>query len=166
MIAEAQVEKEVSFELRRATPAHREALVAMYLTFEPKGACLGLPPRKDPGRWLDQLAAYQNFLVTTDGRIVGHSVLCTGGNSAEVAVFIHQDYRGRGLGKRLLGEMVNEARRVGLRRVWGMTEFDNLPMLRLARSLGFVPGKDPREFYLDLRESVPTETELDPISAT
>ncbi len=34
-------------ELRRATPADRGALIEMYRGFEPKGAALGLPPRKE-----------------------------------------------------------------------------------------------------------------------
>jgi len=141
-----------AFKLRRATPADRGALVAMYLSFEPKGAGLGLPPREHPEQWLDALATHPNFLVEAEGRVVGHAALCLDGDSGEVAVFVHQDYRGRGLGKRLLGELINEARRLGLRRVWGMTELANLAMFRLAWSFGFVPGEDPYEFYLDLEE--------------
>ena len=157
MMVETAIEQATSFEVRRATPADRDALVAMYRSFAPKGACLGLPPRRDPERWLDSLSPYPNFLIEATGRVIGHAVLCTDGDSAEIAVFVHQDYRGRGLGKRLLSEAIAEARRLGLARIWGMTELDNVPMLRLAHSLGFVSGKDPREFYLDLREQTPTE---------
>ena len=153
---DARVQVATSIEVRCATPADREALVAMYLSFEPKGISLGLPPRKEPERWLDQVVRYPNFVVCVDGRIVGHGVMCPEGTRGEVAVFIHQDYRGRGLGKRLLGVMINEARRLGLRQVWGITEYDNVPMLRLAYSLGFVHGSDPREFYLDLDEKTST----------
>ena len=123
-------------ELRRATPEDRELMAEMYLTFEPKGAAQGLPPRHDPERWLAGLSEYPNFLAIVGGRLVGHSVLCTDGDTAEIAVFVHQDFRGRGLGKRLLAEMIHEARRLELRRVWGVTELDNVPMLRLARALG------------------------------
>ncbi len=161
---DTRVQAATSIEVRRATPADREALVAMYLSFEPKGASLGLPPRKEPQGWLDGLATRPNFVICVDGRIVGHGVICPEDSSGEVAVFIHQDYRGRGLGKRLLGQLISEARRVGLRRVWGITEYDNVPMLRLAYSLGFVRGSDPREFYLDLDEK--TSTGHDEISAT
>jgi GNAT superfamily N-acetyltransferase len=152
MRLETQIEPVVGLELRRATPADREALVEMYLSFEPKGVCLGLPPREHPGSWLDGLSAYPNFLLAASGHIAGHAVLCTDGDSAEVAVFVHQEFRGRGLGKWLLSEVVAEARRRGLRRVWGVTEPDNIPMLRLANSLGFMPGENLNEFYLDLRQ--------------
>ena len=139
-----------TLELRRASLDDRELLAAMYRSFEPKGAAQGLPPHHDPERWLAGLSVYPNFLALVGGRLAGHSVLCTDGDRAEIAVFVHQDFRGRGLGKRLLAEMIHEARRLGLRRIWGVTELDNVPMLRLARTLGFVPGRDPREFYLDL----------------
>ncbi len=149
-----------SIQIRRATRADRDAIVAMYLGFEPKGAALGLPPRKDPQRWLDALAVYPNFVVYLEGRVVGHAVLCPEDGSGEVAVFVHQDYRGRGLGKMLLTELIDEARRLGLERVWGMTELDNFAMLGLARSLGFSTGKNPYEFYLDLHQQVYADSPL------
>ncbi len=136
--------------LRRATHDDRGALLAMYLSFEPKGACLGLPPRKEPQSWLENLSAFPNFVVLAGDRIIAHAALCHDGQSAEVAVFVHQDFRGKKLGKRLLVELIAEARRKGLKRIWGMTELDNVPMLRLARSLGFSPAADPREFFLTL----------------
>lgn len=157
MIAEIQTEKALAVELRRAAPGDRNALVTMYASFEPKGAAMGLPPRKDPQKWLDGLVGYPNFVACVASRPVGHSVLCTGGESAEIAVFVHQDYRGRGLGRALLKAMIEEAKRLGVRRVWGIAEFDNIPMLRLAYSLGFTPGEDPREFSLDMSRPAPKE---------
>lgn len=136
--------------LRLATPDDRGALIAMYLSFEPKGACLGLPPRKEPQFWLENLSVFPNFVVVADDRIVAHAALCDNGESGEVAVFVHQDFRGKKLGKRLLAALLEEARRKDLKKIWGMTELDNVPMLRLARSLGFSSGRDPREFFLTL----------------
>jgi len=154
MIETAQTETTATLpgtlELRRATADDSELLAEMYRNFEPRGAAQGLPPRHDPERWLAGLSLYPNFLAIVDGRLAGHSVLCTDADAAEIAVFVHQDFRGHGLGKRLLAEMVHEARRLGLRQVWGVTELDNVPMLRLAHRLGFVSGSDPREFHLDL----------------
>ena len=53
----------------------------------------------------------------------------------------------------LLTEVIHEARRLGLRRVWGVAEPDNYPMVSLARSFGFVAGSGPGEFDLDLEEA-------------
>ena len=146
----AEVHTEIAYELRRAAPADRAGLVAMYESFEPKGAALGLPPRTNPERWLDGISAFPNFAVLVEGRIVGQAVVCPEGDSAEVAVFVHQDHRSRGLGKVLLASLIEEARRMGLRRVWGTTSLENVPMLRLAHALGFTTGADPEVFTLDL----------------
>lgn len=141
-----------SIRLRRAIPEDRGALARMYAEFEPKGASLGLPPRRDAESWLARLATHHNFVLWFADRIIAHAVLCADGNTAEVAVFVHQDFRGCGLGKLLLNFLVEEAQRLGIRRVWGVTELDNVPMLRLAHSLGFAGGEDPGEFYLDLEK--------------
>ncbi len=74
MRVEEQTEVAQSCEVRRATWADREALLAMYRSFEPKAAALGLPPRKEPERWLDRLAPYRNFVVFVEGRLAGHAV--------------------------------------------------------------------------------------------
>ena len=152
--AESQVQGAISYEVRCLRPGDSDALVAMYRSFRPKGAALRLPPRKLPQRWLEELGAYGNLVAVAEGRVVGHAVLCAIRDNAEVAVLVHQDFRGRGLGKKLLGEAINEARRLGLRRVWGIAEVDDLPMRHLAYSLGWTPGKQPGEFFLDLHEPV------------
>ncbi|MCL6565609.1 MAG: GNAT family N-acetyltransferase [Acidobacteriia bacterium] len=154
----APVARAEIFELRAATPADRPALLAMYATFEPRPGSLGLPPRYGLEQWLDRIQSFPNLLLWDRERVVGHGILCPQDDSAEVAVFIHQEYRGRGLGTLLLSELVQQARRMGLRRLWGMTELDNVPMLRLARSLGFVSADDPRQFYLDLDDAQGNES--------
>ena len=133
-----KVKAEQKFELERATPTDREALIAMYESFEPKGEAFGLPPRKEPWRWLDSLACFPNLIVKVEGRTIGHGVLCVEGDKGETAVFVHQDWRSRGIGRLLLQGLIDEARRLGLRRVWGMADISNVVMLRLAESLGFV----------------------------
>lgn len=149
-IAESGVGQE-AIQVERATPADRAALVEMYVNFDTKGAALGLPPRKDPHAWLESLSQYPNFVVKVEGRVAGHGALCTEGDTGEAVVFVHQEWRGREIGKLLLLELIAEGRRQGLRRVWGMAAPDNFVMLRLADSLGFVPGGDPGVFRLDLK---------------
>lgn len=135
-----------------AADEDRAGLIEMYLEFEPKGAALGLPPRKDPGAWLEALGVFPNFVVKAGGQIIGHAALCIEGDTGETAIFVHQDWRSHGIGRMLLCELIEEARRRNLRRVWGMASPDNFVMLRLADSLGFVPGGDPGVFHLDLTQ--------------
>jgi len=141
----------VAAAIRLAVAEDREALRAMYQTFEPRPASLGLPPRVKIDEWLDRLASSVNFLALVEGKLVGHAVLCPENGTGEVAVFVHQDYRGQGIGRRLLTSLVEEGRRLGLRRVWGMTELDNVPMLALAHAVGFVADADPGMFHMNLQ---------------
>ncbi len=139
-----------TFTVERATPQDRQALVEMYESFEPKGEAFGLPPRKDPGRWLDSLAPYPNFLIRMEGRVVGHGVLCVEGEKGETAIFVHQDYRRHGVGRSLLEALIAEGRRLGLKRVWGMMDLANVVMLRLAESVGFTPATEQGILHMDL----------------
>jgi GNAT superfamily N-acetyltransferase len=136
--------------VRPADANDRAALLAFYAQFEPRPASLGLPPRTRVEGWLDRLISSPNFIALAEQTVVGHAVLCPEGESGEVAVFVHQDYRIQGIGRRLLSALVEQARRLQLRRVWGMTDLDNIPMLRLAHSVGFVIGDDPSMFHMDL----------------
>lgn len=146
----AEAERVASVSIRLAGPTDRESLRAMYEEFKPRPASLGLPPRVRIDEWLDRLATSANFLACADGKLVGHAVLCAEDGTGEVAVFVHQDYRGQGVGRQLLLTLVEEGRRLGLRRIWGMTELDNVPMLALAQAVGFIPDNEPGMFRMDL----------------
>jgi GNAT superfamily N-acetyltransferase len=145
-----QAKTKKAVQIRPASAADEAQLCSMYESFEPRPASLGLPPRVRIAEWLERLSPSPNFLAIVDDRLVGHAVLCPDGDTAEVAVFVHQDYRNRGIGHLLLETLVEQARQAGMRRVWGMTELDNIPMLRLAKSLGFAQEKDPCMFAVDL----------------
>jgi len=56
---------------------------------------------------------------------------------AEFAVTVRSDLKGHGLGRLLLHEIVEQARRRGTAEVFGDILADNAPMLALARELGF-----------------------------
>jgi len=152
-----------ALQLTRYTRDMRAQLEAFYNAFEPKGSALGLPPRTPEavGEWLDYIRAYPGFVMRDGERIVGHALLCPETYTAEVAVFVSQEYRGRGVGKRLLQAVIAEAVDLDLRRIWGVSEPDNVAMLRLAHSCGFLPGEELGEFYLDsarLHELMPRMT--------
>lgn len=129
-------------QIRAIAPAQRELLATMYDGFDPLGAALGLPPhsaevRRDwIGRSLQQKVNVAAF--SADGTIVGHCFLAadtTG--SAEMAVFVHQEFRWRGIGTELVTAALACAQALGLRRVWSVTSFDNRAALRLLRRCGF-----------------------------
>ena len=130
--------------VRSATDADWQPLARMYESFEPKRAALGLPPLDNQGEWLTEIKAAcgVHWVVAVEAEIVGHGTLCSDNESAEFALFIHQAFRGQGLGAELLGAMLEHARRRKLCRVWGITESDNYAVLRLATEFGFRLGPD------------------------
>ncbi len=143
---------ENAIELVRYTREMRAQLEAFYDAFDPKGGALGLPPRTPEmvRDWLDSIEPFPNFIVVNGTRIIGHALLCPETYTGEVAVFVDRKYRGRGLGRRLLLALMAEAMDLDLRRIWGISEPDNVAMLRLAHSCGFQPGKELGEFFLEM----------------
>jgi acetyltransferase len=83
-------------------------------------------------------------LVATVGeggaaRLIGvaRCVADSEGAGAEFAVVVADQWQNRGVGTRLLCELMRAARSVGLRRLWGDILASNLRMLALMASLGF-----------------------------
>lgn len=129
------------FLLRRYAPGDRAALEAMYAGFEPKRCAQGLPPGDLPGirRWLDRvLGLGGHIVVEVGGRVLGHAMLIPmedGG--AELANFVRQSVRGRGIGTALNEAAVALARDSGYTRVWLCVEPWNRAAVRSYLKAGF-----------------------------
>ncbi len=61
--------------------------------------------------------------------------------AAEFAIVVADAWQGRGIGRRLLGKLVEIAHRGGLKRLYGDILAMNRPMLELVRKLGFTLGR-------------------------
>lgn len=61
--------------------------------------------------------------------------------SAEFAIVVADAWQGRGIGTRLLRELIDVARHRGLKRLYGDILGVNRPMLELVRKLGFTLGR-------------------------
>ncbi|MGQ0561633.1 MAG: GNAT family N-acetyltransferase [Gemmatimonadota bacterium] len=123
-------------------PADRARLAALYRTFEPKRAAQGLPPEDDGAirRWLDRiLDTGVHLVVEVDGGLCGHVMLMPMEHEGEteLANFLHQSMRGRGIGSALNKLAVARARENGCRRVWLSVEPSNIPAIRSYASAGF-----------------------------
>ena len=66
----------------------------------------------------------------------------------EFAIAVADTARGRGVGTRLLRTLIGHGRRGGVERLYGDVLRDNLPMLRLARKLGFTVRRHPDDARL------------------
>jgi GNAT superfamily N-acetyltransferase len=74
---------------------------------------------------------------------------------AEISVVVADEWQHRGLGKRLLGHLIDYARAQGVKRLYSMDSMGNTRMRKLARDIGFSERPDPDDAsqvicYLDL----------------
>jgi diamine N-acetyltransferase len=134
------------FVVRRLRPVEdRPALEAMYRAFEPKRGAQGLPPlEKGIAAWLDRiLAGGSHFGVVVDGELLGHVMLLPiGEGRVELANFLHQEIRNRGIGTWINRVALQQARGEGWSRVWLCVEPFNRPAVRSYEKAGFrrLPG--------------------------
>ena len=86
--------------------------------------------------------------------MIGSSGLIVGGaryhvhpdrEGCEFAITVIDDWQGTGLASRLMRELIQAARRRGLRRMEGFVLAGNTRMLALARRLGFSMRTDPSD---------------------
>jgi RimJ/RimL family protein N-acetyltransferase len=140
------------------------ALVEMYGSFEPKRVAQGLPPPDVPRitHWLDELQHKSRSLLALESeRIVAHAVLCPISAAAvEFTIFVHQDYRGQGLGTALTRLALRFAGEMGFAEVYLATELSNLAAVRLYRKVGFRMKSaygDECEMKIDLAQAAGEE---------
>jgi GNAT superfamily N-acetyltransferase len=69
------------------------------------------------------------------------------GAVAEISVAVADDWQHQGLGKRLLGRLIDHARAHGVRRLYSMDAASNDGMRKLARDLGFSEQRDPDDIH-------------------
>lgn len=135
------------FRVRELAAADRPLLEKMYRDFTPKRAAQGLPPEGDYAlrRWLDHiLKGGQHLLVEVNGVVSGHLMLIPmdDGQSTELAVFLHQDIRHRGIGTAMNRLAVQLAREDNFKRVWLSVELSNIPAIRSYQKAGFKTLKE------------------------
>lgn len=67
---------------------------------------------------------------------------------AEFAIVLADAWQRRGLARLLLGQLIDAAAAAGIRELADITLYDNLAMIRLARSLGFSISRDPGDAHV------------------
>ena len=135
-----------SIEIGEWQPEDWDGLLAMYRSFDPAQRTLGLPPLGEERQtvWVNELLGRgPNVVARTASGVVGHAALVAydGGASYELAVFVHPDYQGAGVGGALVGTVLGLARRRGAERVWLTVERENRRAAALYRRLGFRPAR-------------------------
>ena len=134
-----------AFTVRRYSSQDRTGLVQMYRAFEPKRRAQGLPP-VEPGidRWLDHVLSHgEHLIILVDDAIVGHVMLIPIDDTrVELANFLHQSIRNRGIGTAINQVAIEVSRESGWKQVWLTVEPSNRAAVRSYEKAGFrrLPG--------------------------
>jgi L-amino acid N-acyltransferase YncA len=128
------------FTIRRHAPDDLAGLEGMYDAFEPKRIAQGLPPQDALARraWLDAILDQGiHTIVLVDGSLLGHGMLLPYNGTVELANFLHQSIRNRGIGTALNRALVDLARAAGYDRLWLSVEPSNRAAIRSYQKVGF-----------------------------
>ena len=133
---------DADIQIRPVGLPQRDLLIGMYDRFDPLGEALGLPPLSAEARreWIGVALGHKvNLAAFSPAReVVGHCFLVSDKpSSAELAIFVHQEFRRISLGTALVKTALEWGWAVVRRRVWTMTSPDNRAALRLQESCGF-----------------------------
>ena len=138
--------------VRPITPDDGEALSEMIRRADPADVRFRfhLAVREVPPAWIKRLTNIdydqEMALVALMGEeivAVARLVCEPGCETAEFALAVSSDQQRRGIGRGMMGLLLDYARGRGIRRVWGAIEVENDRMLSLARELGFTPEGPP-----------------------
>ena len=130
------------FQIGRCGVGDLSCLMGMYHRFSPKPASQGLPPAdlETCQKWLDDLIQIgENLLAWHEREVIGHAALIPDlkGRSGEYVIFVHQDYRNRGIGTALTRAILDKARDLGFQSIWLTVAITNSIAIRLYVKLGF-----------------------------
>jgi len=137
-----------------------EALVEMYLAFDPEDRAQGIPPTTEAQirDWLDTIISDGgvNVVAWHGGDIVGHATLVpdfdneeTTLDEFELAIFVLAAYQESGIGSQLITALLGAGREADIDRVWLTVERWNHAAVELYEKVGFEPS-DTGNFELEM----------------
>ena len=133
--------REVTIETFDGSDEQREALVEMYLDFDPADRAQGIPPGRENRirDWLDTITSEDcHNVVAWDGdAAIGHATLVPDGDDYELAIFVLQSHQRAGIGTRLLRALLGYGASQGAGQVWLTVERWNRAAVSLYKKIGF-----------------------------
>lgn len=140
--------------IRRATPADADALAAVYRSAYRGNRELGFPAKAEtvePSTVADWTREYQVYVAeTADGVVGGVRVEETDPDRVKVSRFgVRDDWKGRGVGSRLLAHVETAAERQGYTTVWLTTPGEHPHLPDFYRERGY---EKTGEYPLDYRD--------------
>lgn len=137
-------------------------IMTMYDHFEPKGIAMGLPPPDDEvrRRWVDDiLKTFFNIIALHQKKIIGHAAIDILRTKVlpEYMIFLHQDFRCRGIGTQLTLTVKKICKECACKQVWLTVSSYNTCAITVFKKAGFHfsgPIESEREMVLELRRTI------------
>jgi ribosomal-protein-alanine N-acetyltransferase len=102
------------------------------------------------------------WVAAEEDRVVGFGIQWfIAGESQLANIAFRSDCRGRGLGRKMMEHLLEEAQREGMEKMTLEVRVDNLSALELYRRLGFVETSRRARFYEDQADAVLMEKKLE-----
>jgi L-amino acid N-acyltransferase YncA len=126
-------------DLGAITEIYNEAILKTVATFDTKSKTI-----EEQKSWFEGHDPKHPILVAEgDGIVVGWASLskwsdrCAYSDTAEISLYVKEEYRGKGIGKKLMGEILDQGQRVGLHTVIARIAELNEASIRLHEAFGF-----------------------------
>jgi ribosomal protein S18 acetylase RimI-like enzyme len=139
---EDREERNIEVRAYDSSDAAFEALVEMYVDFDPADRAQGVPPvGEDQVRnWLDTVLSGDGYNVVArhGDEVAGHATLVPEDDAVyELAIFVHQDYQGAGIGTELIEALLGHGQAHDVEIAWLTVERWNRPAVALYEKVGF-----------------------------
>ncbi|GAA0506194.1 Acetyltransferase (GNAT) family protein [Halorubrum aquaticum] len=155
--------------VRPVEPGDADRLIEMYGAFTIEHRAQGIPPaaRKRRVEWVESLFERGSNVVAERGdRLLGHAVYTpTDVDRPEIAVFVHPDAQGRGVGTELCRHLIADAAAAGREALELYVTVDNKAAIHVYRTLGFETVERDGDVHmaLPLEDPIATEVRWPPI---
>ena len=140
--------------IRRLLPEDRERLLTMYSSLSAEAIRWGMPPydKTVVDKWLSNLRNEIALVAIYDDRIIGHAQIYKFPHKrrkglGDLLIYVHQDFQNKGLGTRMLGKLLKDARRQKLHRLTLDVVADNEAAIHLYERMGFKIEGVSKESY-------------------
>jgi GNAT superfamily N-acetyltransferase len=145
--------RDIEVRVYDGSEAQYEALVSMYVEFDPADRAQGIPPgqEKRVREWLDNILDSEclNVVAWNGDEAAGHATLVPDGEAYELAIFVLQKYQGAGIGTTLMRALLGHGREEGVEKVWLTVERWNRAAVNLYKKTGFETS-DSESFELEM----------------
>ncbi len=145
--------REITIEAYDGSDEQTEALVEMYLDFDPADRAQGIPPGRESRirDWLDTITSgdCHNVVGWDDDEAIGHATLVPDDDAYELAIFVLQSHQRAGIGTRLLRALLGYGASQGVEKVWLTVERWNRAAVSLYKKIGFETS-DAESFELEM----------------